>query len=41
MVPDVRMLDKHPTDVAFWKAAIANGKPGTLMRPLPSARADR
>ena len=31
MVSDLRMINTHPTDVAFWKTMIANGKPGTLM----------
>ncbi len=31
IVPDVRLIREHPTDVPFWKTMIANGKPGTLM----------
>jgi mono/diheme cytochrome c family protein len=31
MVPDLRLINTHPTDYAFWKTMIANGKPGTLM----------
>lgn len=29
-VPDLHFIN-HPTDVEFWKTAIANGKPGTMM----------
>lgn len=31
MTPDLRLINNHPTDYAFWKTMIANGKPGTLM----------
>jgi mono/diheme cytochrome c family protein len=30
MVPDLHLI-RHPTDYAFWKVMITNGKPGTLM----------